>query len=67
MYEAVVEKHCVRCARTKLATEFHKLTKSRDGLQAYCKECNIASARGYFDEAKIAKRLARERKRSNGI
>jgi hypothetical protein len=55
-------KFCIKCKQTKAALEFHKLTKSKDGLQTYCKLCNIAAARDYFDEAKIARRLARQKK-----
>jgi hypothetical protein len=58
------EKCCTKCKRTKPSSEFHKLTNSRDGLQAYCKECNIAAARGYFDARKIAKRIARAKKQT---
>jgi hypothetical protein len=62
MMEPAGTKFCIKCKQTKAALEFHKLTKSKDGLQTYCKLCNIAAARGYFDEAKIARRLARQKK-----
>ena len=58
-------KYCIKCKTTKPAHDFHKLTKSKDGLQTYCKGCNIAAARGYFDEAKIARRLARQKKQAD--
>ena len=32
-------KHCSKCGVTKDSTEFHKKTKSADGLQNYCKSC----------------------------
>lgn len=58
------EKYCIKCKKTKPASEFHRLTKSRDGLQAYCKECNIANAMGHFDANKIARRNARARRKA---
>jgi len=64
MNEPITTKYCIKCKQTKSAADFHKLTKSKDGLQAYCKECNIASARGHFDEAKIVRRLKRQKKGS---
>lgn len=60
----MLEKFCIKCKRAKSVADFHKLTNSRDGLQAYCKECNIAAARGNFDARKIANRVAREKKRA---
>ena len=62
--EPVGSKYCIKCKQTKTTMEFHKLTKSKDGLQTYCKVCNIAAAMGYFDEAKIARRLLRKMKKS---
>ena len=32
-------KNCSKCGVTKDSTEFHKKTKSADGLQGYCKSC----------------------------
>lgn len=58
-------KCCTKCKKTKVATDFHKLANSKDGLQAYCKECNIAAARGYFDARKIANRIAREKRQAS--
>jgi hypothetical protein len=60
------EKYCIKCKLTKPAAEFHKLTKSKDGLQAYCKACNIANAMGHFDGEKIARRRAREKAKERG-
>ena len=32
-------KKCSKCKTTSLKTVFHKNTKSKDGLQSYCKPC----------------------------
>jgi hypothetical protein len=34
-----MEKNCNRCNQTRPLTEYHKLSKAKDGVQAYCKEC----------------------------
>jgi hypothetical protein len=47
------QKHCIKCKTKKPATDFHRLTKSRDDVQTYCEECNIANARGVFDRNKL--------------
>ncbi|SBT08385.1 conserved hypothetical protein [Candidatus Accumulibacter aalborgensis] len=65
MSDAVTTKYCIKCRQTKAAHDFHKLTKSKDGLQGYCKECNTAAAMGYFDKEKTARRLARQKKRAD--
>lgn len=60
------DKYCIKCKQTKPASEFHRLTRGRDGLQAYCKECNKASAMGHFDVKKMARKAARaERKKAD--
>ena len=33
-------KKCTKCLKTKSAIEFHKNSKSKDGLHTYCKQCN---------------------------
>ena len=58
----MAEKYCIKCKQNKPFSEFHRLTKSKDGLQTYCKQCNIANAMGYFDPIKMAKKLARANK-----
>lgn len=37
-------KTCRRCETTKLVGEFHKDSRSRDGLYSYCKQCNSEKA-----------------------
>lgn len=55
-------KLCPKCQQTKPVEEFHRLTKSKDGYQCYCKVCNTANARGYFDAEKMRKRMLRAAK-----
>jgi len=38
--ESPMDKQCARCGEWKAATEFHKNSRTRDGLHSYCKECN---------------------------
>lgn len=37
--EELKTKRCSKCGCEKQITEFHKSSKSPDGLQSYCKEC----------------------------
>ena len=59
---SVGTKYCIQCKQTKPLLEFHKLTKSKDGLQCYCKECNKAAADGLFDKQKLLRKLAKAQK-----
>jgi hypothetical protein len=38
-------KECAKCLLTKPFGEFYRAAKRKDGLQAYCKECEKARAR----------------------
>jgi len=40
-------KHCKRCGRDLLLSEFHKDRKRKDGLAFYCKECSAEYGRKY--------------------
>ncbi len=40
-------KKCAFCQDTKPITEFHKNSRSKDGLHSYCKSCNALKARKY--------------------
>lgn len=42
-----MEKKCPKCAETKPRSEFHKDSRNKDGLYAYCKECNKAKAKAW--------------------
>jgi hypothetical protein len=33
------QKRCPKCGETKSVNEFYKHSRSTDGLQSYCKEC----------------------------
>lgn len=33
------ERFCPRCRETKSLNDYHKLSKSKSGVQAYCKSC----------------------------
>lgn len=37
-----IPKHCRRCKAVKDTSEFHKYSRSRDGLQPYCRPCKRA-------------------------
>jgi hypothetical protein len=45
-------KVCGKCKVEKLFTEFSKRSLSKDGLQAYCKECKLELAKKYYDKDK---------------
>jgi len=38
------KKTCQRCGQEKTLDEFHYRARSKDGRQAYCKDCNTAQA-----------------------
>ena len=40
-------KHCRRCGTDKPRSEFHKDSGAKEGLCAYCKECNKAKSRAW--------------------
>ena len=41
-------KHCSRCDKDKVESEFHKSRATKDGLSAYCKKCNAEYQRDYL-------------------
>jgi hypothetical protein len=43
-------KRCSRCRRYKPLTEFHRDRSRKDGVQNYCKACNIARAKRFYAE-----------------
>jgi hypothetical protein len=60
------DKYCIKCKQNKPESEFYRLTRSRDGLQTYCKDCHKASSIGYFDARKMARRAARAERKKAG-
>lgn len=55
-------KRCARCKATKPHSDFHRQSRLKEGLQAYCKECTAANARDYYaDPEKRPERLAKKR------
>lgn len=45
-------KYCPMCGRVKPASEFHKNSKSKDGLQGRCKECAKVNSAMYYSAFK---------------
>lgn len=56
-------KRCPKCHEAKARSEFHKDSRNKDGLYAYCKECNKAKARAWA-AANPDKVLARSQRRA---
>jgi hypothetical protein len=52
-------KICVKCKQEKSRPEFHKNSRSSDGLHSYCKECNKAQAIAHIKAEKARKALLR--------
>jgi len=50
-----VVKICTRCKKEKNVEEFHKLSRSKDGLQYNCKECTSAIMANYWKNNKAAR------------
>lgn len=57
-------KICARCHKQKPLSEFHKNSRSKDGLHSYCKDCNKAKAAQYLKtdkgEAALKKAIAKK-------
>ena len=54
-------KYCPRCEATKPASEFHKHSKTKDGLQPKCKSCALEMAReAYRRNPDAVKRAAKK-------
>lgn len=43
-----MEKLCPKCKETKSTSSFNKKTKTKDGLRAYCKDCDRKDAREFY-------------------
>jgi|JI8StandDraft_1071087.scaffolds.fasta_scaffold11330_2 hypothetical protein len=59
-------KVCVKCKQEKPLLEFHKNSRSADGLHSYCKECNRAQALAHIRAEKARKALLRAAKKAAG-
>lgn len=57
-------KVCVKCKQAKPLLEFHKNSRSADGLHSYCKECNRAQALAHIKAEKARKALLRAAKKA---
>ena len=57
-------KVCVKCKQEKPLLEFHKNSRSSDGLHSYCKECNRAQALAHIRAEKARKALLRAAKKA---
>ena len=44
------EKHCNKCGCTKATTDFYRNKNTRDGFQIYCKTCQSAAGRNYYEK-----------------
>jgi hypothetical protein len=40
-------KQCRACREVKSVTDFHRYSRSKDGLKPICKPCNVAAAKSY--------------------
>jgi hypothetical protein len=57
-------KVCVKCKQEKPLLDFHKNSRSADGLHSYCKECNRAQALAHIKAEKARKALLRAAKKA---
>jgi len=57
-------KVCVKCKQEKTVLEFHKNSRSSDGLHSYCKDCNRAQALAHIKAEKARKALIRAAKKN---
>ena len=61
-------KTCVKCKKKKSLSEFHKNSRSKDGLHSYCKDCNKKAAAKFLKtgKGKVALKRAIRKKRDEG-
>lgn len=48
-------KHCTKCGRDLPTSSFCRKSNSKDGLQAWCKECQAKARYSNFTSARIIK------------
>ena len=46
-------KRCSHCGKLKPLEEFNKRSRSKDGLQHYCRECQRAANREWYDANRV--------------
>jgi hypothetical protein len=57
-------KICVKCKEVKSLDDFHKNSRSSDGLHSYCKECNKAQALAHIKAEKLRRAELREARKA---
>ena len=63
-----MEKKCSRCSEVKNASEFHRRTTAKDGLQRHCKVCEkLAHHSHYLKNSEVFKERAKTRRVSETI
>jgi hypothetical protein len=66
-------KRCTLCRVARPLSEFNRRSRSADGLQNVCRECNRAASRAYYrrnterHRAVVGERLLRARERNRAI
>jgi hypothetical protein len=48
----MTDKYCTKCRTVKVKDEFYKSKSNKDGLQSYCKPCNLLNNRNILREKK---------------
>ncbi|HEY9557770.1 MAG TPA: hypothetical protein VIR58_13615 [Acidimicrobiales bacterium] len=68
LFDELTHKRCSKCRQRKPLEDFNRLTRSRDGRQSYCRECNRAYHYANWDRhmaqirARTKRRIAAARK-----
>jgi hypothetical protein len=57
-------KQCRRCGAQRPATDFHRSSKTKDGLQGYCRSCMAAAAKKWRAQSGYAETYAASRRAS---
>ncbi len=62
------KKRCARCGEDKPLSEFHRNSRSRDGLHSYCRKCNTEKAAAHLktDKGKAALKRALDKAADKG-
>ena len=59
--QIVISKICSRCKKEKLASEFDKMSRNRDGLKEHCKSCRSTEfIENYYKNHERSKKKSRE-------
>ena len=62
---ALTTKRCSKCSTDKPVTEFSKSRRKKDGLQPYCRECNVAQKTEWVKNDPAHKMFCHTRTRAN--